>query len=647
MKPYEIAARNVRRRIRHYLAFLFSNAFSTMIFFTFLSLYMSEEVTNQLGSSPRIHALLKISAILVALFAVVFLWYSAALFLKQRKRELGTCLLSGMEQRQLARILVLEHAVLGAIASAVGVLIGMVFLRVFSMLLAWLMHFQGLVRPGISFSAVAISFGAFLLLHLLAGFGAAGSLYRFRLIDLIKDERMVEKRRRVSWMLVIIGVAGIGLGYGLVLDPYRDRISLNYLIEVLVITIAGTYALFGGGLSGPLNALKRRAIRHSDGVGILAYGELAFRVRKNSRLLATVAVFNAISITAAGTFFSFYSDYEDGMRMLEQDAPRAFTFAVDNAAEADRMLTEAADMSETSPTRSASITLYHPTELLPVSSTGEGTPPEARTVDAIISYADLIALGITPKGESVHEKPVSHLFIQRIPDGLSTDALERALGNSSVSVETVDGEVMLPIAEVAVTPLFSPRLLGGFALLVVPDLVAARLDGERFDAASVGILDYADPESTLEVHHYLASQRSITHMDSWIELYLLLFGGLGLMLFVGTFIGITLIMANGSILFFRQLMEAVSAKPRYTIARHIGFTAAQIRRSIQRQLAVVFSVPFAVGLVHALVALILLKKLTGVDIWRAHAIVVCAYLVIYAGFYLLNTRSYRRLAGIK
>ena len=50
----------------------------------------------------------------------MFLWYTFVVFLKRRKRDLAIYLILGIEEKDLRRILFIENALLGSLATFLG-----------------------------------------------------------------------------------------------------------------------------------------------------------------------------------------------------------------------------------------------------------------------------------------------------------------------------------------------------------------------------------------------------------------------------------------------------------------------------------------------------------------------------------------------
>lgn len=125
-------------------------------------------------------------------------------------------------------------------------------------------------------------------------------------------------------------------------------------------------------------------------------------------------------------------------------------------------------------------------------------------------------------------------------------------------------------------------------------------------------------------------------------------GGLvysGLIIFISAFLGLLFLAATGSIIFFKQLSEASDDKSRYKILRNIGVTNKEIKKSISKQILVVFALPLVIGIMHSLVASTLLSKIMRINLTLPIILTVGAYTVIYMIYYFLTVNSYYNIVN--
>jgi len=130
------------------------------------------------------------------------------------------------------------------------------------------------------------------------------------------------------------------------------------------------------------------------------------------------------------------------------------------------------------------------------------------------------------------------------------------------------------------------------------------------------------------------------HFSSYVQFTDMWFGEFGIIAFIGLFLGLVFVFATGSIISYKQLMEAQEERSRYAVLRDIGVSRSEVRQIVARQMAVVFGLPLLVGICHSTAALIALRNLLGMDILRYCALVVAVYVVLYGVYYVFTVRGY-------
>ena len=111
------------------MSYLLSQTFSVMVFYVFMAIYYNRQFFQLSQDSIKVMVLFRSSAIIVALFSIMFVWYSNGFFVRSRTKELGTYALLGMERRQIAWLLFLENITLGLLSLVAGIGLGSLFSR--------------------------------------------------------------------------------------------------------------------------------------------------------------------------------------------------------------------------------------------------------------------------------------------------------------------------------------------------------------------------------------------------------------------------------------------------------------------------------------------------------------------------------------
>jgi putative ABC transport system permease protein len=123
----------------------------------------------------------------------------------------------------------------------------------------------------------------------------------------------------------------------------------------------------------------------------------------------------------------------------------------------------------------------------------------------------------------------------------------------------------------------------------------------------------------------------------------------GAYVFIGMFLGILFLLASGSIMYYKQIIEAQEEVERYEILKKTGMSRKEAKQSIVRQLGIIFGIPLTVGLLHTFFAVLTYNRtmdLSGKEMpLVANAfLIVAVYIVIYCFYYGLSVKSYMKIA---
>lgn len=615
-----IALQNVRRRWRDFLSYLISVVFSVVVFFVFVSLAYHPQFSELAANSTRLSALFVVSAILVGIFTVLFLWYSSSLFFQRRYREVGTYLLLGMRRRSAAGILFLESLLVGLAALGAGIVLGIVLRRLFLLALVRMMTIPMELEVLLNPAPVVITTASFVGLFALGGLAGVFGVLRYQLVRLFAAEQEGEEKPEKPWLQLGIAVGLVGVGYWMAIQAQPGSVSIRYLAIITLVTVAGTFFLFSGGGYLILRLAKVIARRAADPARIVAVGQLVFRIRRNARFLALVAVLNAVAIASVGTFFTIREERSQMFQSIEQMSPFDFSFLTEEPREvADQVELLRALDADQEPSGAFARVLTLP-EPLPMS--------EFSAIGAVIARSDY-----QPLARLRDIAPAPPLEGREIMLVARTGAPETALRGRTIAAP--DGSHFTIVASQTVQ-LFSFDRVRNY-LAVVSDELFANLAADGGTTTGIGVIEVARPRESWDL---LVALDERLPPEADLIAHVAVFGAIngvtGILLFVGAFIGVMLILSNGSIIFFRSLMEANESRARFRILDAIGCSDRERRRAIRTGQLALFGAPFLVGFVHALVALVMLASLIDIPTIGAHLVVSTVYGALYL-VYLLVT----------
>lgn len=116
-----------------YLFYFLCNAFAVFFFFMYSTIYFNDSVVS-VKESESIKDALSIPGAALVFFTVFFITYAHRIFTRRRKREFALLMTLGMSQRDIAKLLLVENALIAFASIVSGILTGMVFSRLLFLL---------------------------------------------------------------------------------------------------------------------------------------------------------------------------------------------------------------------------------------------------------------------------------------------------------------------------------------------------------------------------------------------------------------------------------------------------------------------------------------------------------------------------------
>ncbi|TDQ40367.1 ABC transporter permease [Aureibacillus halotolerans] len=605
----DIAFKNGLRNIKSYGLYIGSTIFSIIIYFTFITLKYNEDISALSETSKQISAIMGASAFILLIFAAVFIAYSNSFFMKRRKKEIALFSLMGMRKRSIGLILFLENLAIGVISLIVGIGLGFLFSQVLLILLMKLMGLEMVFSFAFSMSAVVETSLVFFLLFLATSVQGYFIIYRFSLIDLFHAEKKGEELPKARVFSAIIGVITLGAAYWLALqdlmtsDAWRI-LGLAMPLVIIGLIVLGSYFLFRSVLVYALHVVKKRRSFAWNGLHLWTLSQLLYRVKGNARSLTIIAILSATTITAGGAVFGLYYTAD---KEVQISAPFTFMWEGEDQ-QIDPSLTT---YDETIHSKQVRI---------------EENNGIVRQY-ALINYTMYAALA-DQLGQETVETPDANSAIL-----IDTFFDERwAEKPSSVQLENEHYQV----SSMLTTPVFNVGTLGG-AAIILPDEQYKEIDVEEqvFQAVQV-----EGEVQQMAVSEALAT--STENFSSAIQEYKDAIEASGVLLFVGSFLGLVFLVATGSIIYFKTMAEAESDKEAYRVLHKVGVSRKDMTRSIRHQIGVIFMAPFALGVLHGIVALVAFSALFKMNLWFPVLLWVLAYGFIYSIYYVATVKKFKK-----
>ena len=653
----KLAAGNMKKNARTYVPYMLTCIITVAMYYIVKSLSQNPGVKEMIGGG-YLSELMFIGSHVVALFAVIFLFYTNSFLVKRRKKEFGVFNILGMEKRHLAWVLGWETAYLALGSLVLGLLLGIIMDKAMYLLVGKIIG--GGVPLGFFVSARVIgqTVQIFAVIFLLICINAIRQVHVADPIALLQAGNAGEKEPSTRWLLALAGLVSVGGGYyiaGTVSDPVA---SLLLFFVAVVLVIIGTYLLFTAGSIALLKILRKNRKYYYRTRHFVSVSGMIYRMKQNAVGLANICVLSTMVLVMVSTTTSLMIGMEDVVRerypadimvYFKEDAPQgnqAYIEAI-RALQRERGLAVKNEMAY----------LY-----LGLSASNEYKYEESHEigVTSALDYMDelfLITLddynAVMKERKTLEEGEVM-VYSNRTSYDLPVfkllgreyrvaEKLDSFVGNGQYSANMSNTiYIVVPDREALLEIYDAQRELLGENARGIRQVYGFDMDAdeEEQNAFYNDLLDCMAQNGISAVTEARAEAKS-----SFISLY----GGL---FFIGVFLGVLFVMATVLIIYYKQISEGYDDRERFSIMQKVGMSRDEVKSAIHSQVVTVFFLPLIVAGIHVTAAFPLISKLLVLmQLTNTKLFIACTgacflvFAVMYVFVYNLTARTYYRIVS--
>ena len=287
---FNFAYNNIKRDFKTYLYHFFSCVFSIFIFFLFSNLAMHPAL-KIVDSGSTIGIILFMASIISMLFSFVLILYSVGNFLKNRSKQFAILNIIGASKGQFNTLIFFENIIISIFALLIGIIMGLVFSKVFLMIAQSLidglnLYFYFPLTPLIL--TVFLMGGLFLLISLIAPV----ILRKKKIIDLLKKEELAEKNHFLLSLIAVIIILPITI----YLHIQRNFSGFIYIFEILA-GISFSYFIYNL-IFNIYNFFMKKSGRIYIKNNLIKLSNFKYKVNTNIKTMTATMILFSIILTA-------------------------------------------------------------------------------------------------------------------------------------------------------------------------------------------------------------------------------------------------------------------------------------------------------------------------------------------------------------
>ena len=645
---FSMATSNLKKNHSLYLPYALTTIMVTMILYITHALSAMPELSTLRGGGA-IAQTLGFGVIVVQLVALLTILYANAFVTKNRLKEYGLYSILGLDRKNIQLLSFIELLLFSVVSVGLGVMLGIVFHRFSFAVLLKLIR----IPIGIEYSMQLGSVG-FVLISMAFIFGVvfflnATKMYMSRPLEMLSEKKKGETKGRFILLRALIGAGLLGGAYYMSQTIEAPVAALySFFVAVLLVVLA-TYILFDAGSIALLSLLQKNKKLFYQPTNFISISNLKFRMRKNAAGLASICILSTMVLVTLATTVALQTGTAD---LLKKSYPTDYSAT--------------AFVEDTSTIRQLS------EQISKMKAQSKGTVSNEMNYLSVLRAAKSMEGGVDIEGVYPGDSPAAFITFLSADDynrifgtnfqlGDNEAVLGLVKGNDkNVSAIRVNGQLTLQVKEMMSTSDFKeklpqlPYVADNVYVAVVKDptkMIDGKLGRGFYYALWNTSTDTSAKTEEFEAYANVieaSNDDSITvgsREDAAKDIY----GFMGSLLFVGALLSVAFFIGAVLVIYYKQISEGYEDRDRFVILQKLGIDQKTIKKSINRQVLIVFFLPLVTAFIHTAFAFKMYRKiiqLFGVDgnvTLNATIVIGAIFVVVYLIVYQITSRSYYKI----
>lgn len=663
---FRLALTNIKKHARSYVPYIITCVITIAMFYIIKSLAFNLDKNL---SSISAATSMSLGSIVVAIFAIIFLFYTNSFLLKKRKKEFGLYNILGMEKKHMSALIATESLIISVISLVLGLIIGIALDKLIFMIVIKLLDGQSPLGFTIIPEAILHTVVLFCIIFAAILLNSVRIVYTTKTIDLLHGSNTGEKEPKTKWLLAILGVLCLGGGYTISIISKNPVSAIGLLFIAIVLVVIGTYFIFVAGIIALLKLLRKNKGFYYKTSHFISVSGMIYRMKQNAVGLANICVLSTMVLVMVSTTSSLVIGMQDTINTI---SPYDYSISVADG-KTNQQIKD--DIKNTAADNNLKITKFVDYQYL--------------EFNADLKYNYITASDYSAESENlvgliiVNQQDYNMLTNSNVE--LSDDQVMMFYPNSFPYSDLTIFDQRYKVKESRKIGDFIPgKNLIGYSIydsygIVVKDNSQLQQISKYYNSfyGNSETNEYnehnccfyecnfnvdADLKKQLEFNEIIRNSElyqgsyyhgsiSSTFKSEALQAFRDTYSS---MFFLGIFLSILFIMATILIIYYKQISESYDDKERYEIMQNVGMSHTEVKRTIRSQVLTVFFLPLIVAGVHVAFAFpIMSRVLSLLGLINVTLYITCTiicflvFALMYGIIFAITSRLYYKTVNKK
>lgn len=589
----KLALSGIKHRLRDYSVLFSGLIIASAIFYMFMSLATNSAFLKSNSPAQATSFIYGFGVVLLAIITIVYISYANGFLLSMRQKEYGMFMMLGAKSSKISKMIFVETFTIGAIATVLGSVIGIIATGFVSRLVIdaldmQVKHFNSFYLP-----ALLSTFAFFIVIFIISALKNSISIRRTKVLTLLhKDSQpaRIKKNPVLKVFQVILGIIFLAIGYATMILMGSNAALIYLGVPVALFTIViGTYFMINAVITAVISALKKNKKFSQKGLNNFTLSQLSFRISDYTKILSMVAMMFALALGAITVGLGFQNQISTVV-----EGQSYYDVTVNNINDAQQKRIDKLDNKK--------VTTY--------------------------SYK-------ATKGNIYYQASE----FKKTPFKYQKFNMKSMISKTTSTTDPSNADVSFELLNANLPRYRTSRVS------VVDDAKFNSIDSKKNSLTLVRTKSFNKNLAAIKKINQAEQKRYPELKDAGLskyDSYVMVNGIFSGLEFMGLFLGIAFLAMLASCLMFKILSGASSDVKRYNMLYKIGTRTKVLRSTINKEIAVLFAVPAGLGIVHVLIGLQMFSKILYKPYMNIE-IPFGIFIVLYLGYYFITRYLYKKI----
>lgn len=607
---FRLALTNIKKHARSYVPYIITCVITIAMFYIIKSLAFNLDKNL---SSITAATSMSLGSIVVAIFAIIFLFYTNSFLLKKRKKEFGLYNILGMEKKHMSALIATESLIVSVISLVLGLIIGIALDKLIFMIVIKLLNGQSPLGFTIIPEAILHTVVLFCIIFAAILLNSVRIVYTTKTIELLHGSNAGEKEPKTKWLLAILGVLCLCGGYTISIISKNPVSAIELLFVAIVLVVIGTYFIFVAGITALLKLLRKNKGFYYKTSHFISVSGMIYRMKQNAVGLANICVLSTMVLVMVSTTSSLVIGMQDTINTI---SPYDYSISVADG-KTNQQIKD--DIKNTAADNNLKITKFVDYQYLEFNAdlnynnitasdySAESKNPVGLIIVTQQDYNMLTNSNVRLSDEQVmmfcqNSFPYSDLtiFDQRYKVKESRKISDFIPGKNSIGYSIYDsyGIVVKDNSQLQQISKYYNSFYKNSETNEYNEPNCYFYECNfNVDADLKKQLEFNEIIKNSELYQgsYYHDSISSTFKSEILQVFRDTYSSL---FFLGIFLSILFIMATILIIYYKQISESYDDKERYEIMQNVGMSHTEVKKTIRSQVLTVFFLPLIMAGVH-------------------------------------------------